>query len=62
LAERQAADTAILVHIRALPAYRSARRVSLFITFEAEPDLSPLIRFAQRKQFFSPVLIKGQMH
>jgi 5-formyltetrahydrofolate cyclo-ligase len=54
--EREAADTAILRHIRSLPAYRSARLVALFFAFDGEPDLGPLVRFGRRKQFFSPVI------
>lgn len=60
-AERAAADSAILAHIIALPAYRTARRVALFFAFDGEPDLSSLIRFDRRKTFFAPVLAGGEM-
>jgi 5-formyltetrahydrofolate cyclo-ligase len=61
-AERQAADASILAHIKALPVFRSAKRIAAFFAFDGEPDLSPLIRFDQRTEFFAPVLAHGEMH
>jgi len=60
--EREAADGAILHRIRTLPAFRSARRIALFFAFDGEPDVSPLIRFDQRKEFFAPIISGGEMH
>lgn len=60
--ERDAADSAILHGIRTLPAFRSARRIALFFAFDGEPDVSPLVRFDQRKEFFAPVISGGAMH
>ena len=61
-ADRHAADAAILAQIRATPAFRSARRVALFLSFDGEPDLSPLIRFDQRKEFFAPIITRSGIH
>lgn len=60
--ERDAADAAILVHIKKLPTFRAARRIALFFAFDGEPDLSPLIRFDNPKEFFAPVITQGEMH
>ncbi len=60
-AERIRADAAIRGHIRALPAFRSARRVALFFAFDGEPELSQLIRFDGRTDFFSPVITRSEM-
>jgi len=59
---RNAADAAILETIKALPIFRSARRIGLFFAFDGEPDLSPLIRFDQRKEFFAPVIAHPDIH
>ena len=59
---RNAADVAIRRHIKALPQYRSARRIALFLAFDGEPDLSPLIRFDQRKEFYAPIISAKDMH
>lgn len=61
-ADRDAANAAILSHIKAMPAFRSARRVALFFAFDGEPDLSQLIRFDQRKEFFAPIITGTDMH
>jgi 5-formyltetrahydrofolate cyclo-ligase len=57
-ATRAQADRAILASIRALPEYRRARRVALFLAFDGEPSLHPLVERArrQRKELFVPVL------
>lgn len=60
--EREAADSAILHCIRTLPVFRAARRVGLFFAFDGEPDLSPLIRFDQRKEFFTPIIAGRDIH
>jgi len=61
-AERAEKDARILAHIRSLPVWRNARRIALFFCFDGEPDLSPLIDFGQRREFFAPVLFGGRMH
>jgi 5-formyltetrahydrofolate cyclo-ligase len=57
------AARAICCRILALPAYRRARRVALFLAFDGEPDLTRLARSAaaQRKQLFVPVLTRKTM-
>jgi 5-formyltetrahydrofolate cyclo-ligase len=60
--EREAADAAIVRHIRALAQFRSARRVAIFFGFDGEPDLGSLIRFDRRKEFFAPIIAARDMH
>ncbi len=60
-AEREAADRQIRARIRSLPAFRAARHVALFFGFDGEPDLAPLLRFDQRKRFFTPVITRTGM-
>jgi 5-formyltetrahydrofolate cyclo-ligase len=57
-AARAQADRAIHVHLRSLPEYRRARRIALFMAFDGEPSLEPLVEAArrQRKQLYVPVL------
>jgi 5-formyltetrahydrofolate cyclo-ligase len=57
-AVRAQADQAIHAHIRSLPEYRRARRVALFLAFDGEPSLAPLVEAARRyrKQLYVPVL------
>ena len=57
-AARAHADRAIHAHIRSLPEYRRARRVALFLAFDGEPSLAPLVKAArrQRKQLYVPML------
>ena len=57
-AMRAQADRAILAHLRHLPEYRRARRVALFLAFDGEPSLAPLVETArrQRKRLYVPVL------
>lgn len=55
---RAQADRAIHSHLRHLPEYRRARRVALFLAFDGEPTLAPLVESArrQRKRLYVPVL------
>ena len=55
---RREADRAIRAHIRSLPEYRRARRIALFLAFDGEPSLAPLVDAARRhrKQLYVPVL------
>ncbi len=55
---RAQADRAILAHLRHLPQFRRARRVALFLAFDGEPSLAPLVETArrQRKRLYVPVL------
>ena len=57
-AVRAQADRAIHARLRHLPEYRSARRVALFLAFDGEPTLAPLVESArrQRKHLYVPVL------
>ena len=57
-AVRAQADRAIHAHIKNLPEYRRARRVALFLAFDGEPSLDPLVEAARRhrKQLYVPVL------
>jgi 5-formyltetrahydrofolate cyclo-ligase len=60
-ADRLKADARILSHIRSAPVFRAARRIALFFAFDGEPDLSPLIRFDRRREFFAPVITPDEM-
>jgi 5-formyltetrahydrofolate cyclo-ligase len=55
---RAQADGAIRARIRTLPEFRRARHVALFLAFDGEPSLAPLIDAArrQRKRLYVPVL------
>jgi 5-formyltetrahydrofolate cyclo-ligase len=55
---RAQADGAIRARIRNLPEFRRARRVALFLAFDGEPSLSPLVDVARRqhKRLYVPVL------
>lgn len=55
---RAQAEGAIHANIRGLPEYRRAQRVALFLAFDGEPSLAPLVERArrQRKHLFVPVL------
>jgi 5-formyltetrahydrofolate cyclo-ligase len=60
---RARADKAIINIIRHLPAFRRARRVALFLTFDGEPNLIPLVRTATRqgKYIYVPVITRTRM-
>lgn len=60
-ATRELADARIRALVRTLPVYRAARRVAMFFAFDGEPDLTPLLRFDTRKQFFAPVIAGNEM-
>lgn len=60
--ERSLADAAIVRIINALPAFRRARRIALFLAFDGEPDISRLIRPDQPREYFAPVIAAGEMH
>ena len=60
-AERAIADRAIRSHIRKLSAFRRARRVALFLPFDGEPTLTPLIHSAHPKQWYAPVITRTRM-
>jgi len=57
-AMRAQADRAIHAHLRSLPEYRRARRIALYLAFDGEPSLGPLVEAArrQRKRLYVPVL------
>jgi 5-formyltetrahydrofolate cyclo-ligase len=60
---RAAADRAIAGHIRRLDVFRSARRIALFLAFDGEPSLTPLIESAARsgKRLYAPVITRASM-
>jgi 5-formyltetrahydrofolate cyclo-ligase len=57
-AVRAEADRAILATIKALPEYRRARRIALFLAFDGEPSLGSLVAAARRhrKKLYVPVV------
>ena len=58
---RHDADKAIRARIRALPVWRSARHVALYVPFDGEPDLMPLLRNGGHRRFFVPVITRKAM-
>jgi 5-formyltetrahydrofolate cyclo-ligase len=60
---RAAADRSIAGHIRRLDVFRSARRIALFLAFDGEPSLTPLIESAARsgKRLYAPVITRARM-
>jgi 5-formyltetrahydrofolate cyclo-ligase len=61
--QRASVERALCRHIRALGAFKRARRIGIFLAFDGEPSLEPLIKAAlrQHKQLFLPVLRGLQM-
>jgi 5-formyltetrahydrofolate cyclo-ligase len=57
------ASRSICAGIAALPAFRSSRHVAVFLPFDGEPDLTPLLRSgaAARKQLYVPVITRTTM-
>jgi 5-formyltetrahydrofolate cyclo-ligase len=57
-ARRAQLDRTISTHIRGLPEFRRAQHVALFLAFDGEPSLGPVIATArrQRKHLYVPVL------
>ena len=55
---RAVADRAIQANIRRLPEFHGARRVAVFLAFDGEPSLAPLLDAARRrgKRLYAPVL------
>jgi 5-formyltetrahydrofolate cyclo-ligase len=55
---RARADRDLFRHIARLPVFRAARRIGIFIAFDGEPDLEPLMALAARrhKRVYVPVL------
>ena len=60
---RQAADRELISRVARLGAYRSARRIALYLAFDGEPDLDRLIRLAsaQGKELYVPQLLGKTM-
>jgi 5-formyltetrahydrofolate cyclo-ligase len=60
---RAAANRSIVGNILRLPAYRSARRIAVFLAFDGEPSLAPLIDSAARsgKRLYAPVITRSRM-
>jgi 5-formyltetrahydrofolate cyclo-ligase len=63
-AERASADRAIVGHIRRLPEFRRARHVAVFLAFDGEPSLAPLMAAAAAhgKRLYAPVITRRHMH
>jgi 5-formyltetrahydrofolate cyclo-ligase len=57
-AVRAQADRAIHAYLKDLPELRRAQRIALFLAFDGEPSLAPLIELARRhrKRLYVPVL------
>ncbi|HJR68478.1 MAG TPA: 5-formyltetrahydrofolate cyclo-ligase [Gammaproteobacteria bacterium] len=55
---RALADRAIRANIRRLPEFQRARSVAVFLAFDGEPSLAPLLDTARRrgKRLYAPVL------
>jgi 5-formyltetrahydrofolate cyclo-ligase len=62
-AERKAAASAINTRILGLGAFVSARRVAVFMAFDGEPSLAPLVSAAarHRKVLYAPVITRSRM-
>jgi 5-formyltetrahydrofolate cyclo-ligase len=60
---RAAADRSIASYVRRLGVYRSARRIAVFLAFDGEPSLAPLMESAARsgKRLFAPVITRSRM-
>ena len=60
---RAAAERSIVRRIQNLGAYRSARRIALFLAFDGEPSLAQLIESAARsgKRLYAPVITRSRM-
>jgi 5-formyltetrahydrofolate cyclo-ligase len=61
--ERAAAERAIRKRVLALPAYRQARKIGVYMAFDGEPGLGRLIHTAERtgKRLFAPVVRRHAM-
>lgn len=61
--QRALATRQICRHIQSLGAFKRARNVALFLTFDGEPDLTPLTKSAaaQRKRLFVPIITQTTM-
>ncbi|HLF09777.1 MAG TPA: 5-formyltetrahydrofolate cyclo-ligase [Gammaproteobacteria bacterium] len=62
-AERARRARAICRHIQSLGAFKRARCIALYLAFDGEPDLTPLIQSAaaQRKELYVPVITRAAM-
>ena len=62
-AERTSADRTIVSHLRNLPQFRCARHIAVFLAFDGEPSLAPLIAAgaAHGKRFYAPVITRKNM-
>ncbi len=62
--ERTAAERAICAHILKLSVFRRARRLALYLAFDGEPALKPVLEAALRhgKTLYAPVITRARMH
>jgi 5-formyltetrahydrofolate cyclo-ligase len=63
-AERTAANRTIVRRLLGLPEFRSARHIAVFLAFDGEPSLAPLIGAAAErgKRLYAPVITRRHMH
>ena len=63
-AQRASADRTIVAHLRNLPQFRRARHIAVFLAFDGEPSLAPLVAAgaAHGKRFYAPVITRKHMH
>jgi 5-formyltetrahydrofolate cyclo-ligase len=61
--QRAEADRAIVRHIEALGAFRSARNVATYCAFDGEPDVGALLASNRHrdKRFFAPIITHRDM-
>lgn len=61
--ERAAADRAIGTSILRLDVFRRAQRIAVFLAFDGEPTLAPVIEAAARagKRIYAPVITRSRM-
>jgi len=62
-AQRKLANKAIVRHIEALGAFRTARSVAVYYAFDGEPDIGALLAADRRrgKRFFAPIITHRDM-
>ena len=63
-AARADADRAITRRVLAMPEFRSAKRIALFLAFDGEPSMKRVTAAAAAcgKRVYAPVLTGGEMH
>lgn len=64
LPARQAADEALLRHLRTSREFRCARHIAVYLAFDGEPSLEALfaVAHAAGKRLYAPVITRRSMH